>query len=171
MAVADMRAGAFISKICVGFSHQMIALEHQQTNERSGEQKRVRSHQTAAPLSARGCTCLCKDAETKSVHFGWERTLPGRGDLSGFLQGRIPAAHGIFPAEMKSFHPGGRPRCVPPCVFTCLASCSAGNQVEKNVVQGTLYRKKLRLQRHFQEKIPKQSSRRLFLYYSGHYWK
>lgn len=71
-----------------------------------------------------GRTCLCKDAETESVQFGWERTLLGQGDLSGFLQEADLGSSQHFPAEMKSFHTGRRPRSVHVCVFTCLTSCS-----------------------------------------------
>lgn len=69
---------------------------------------------------------MCReDVETKSILFGWERALPGRGDLPGFLQGMDPGSSQRFPAEIKAFHAAGHPRSVHLCVFTCLSSRSA----------------------------------------------
>jgi len=136
--------------------------EHQQTDERSGAEKRACSAKAAAPLAP---GALCASARTpRHKAFSWEGRGPfsAEGPCPGSCGGRIQAAHSVF---LLRWNPFTREDVHALSICVCWPASSAaqlGNQLEGNIVQGRLQSKKLRQELCFQEKIPKQSSHVLY---------
>lgn len=86
-----------ISKTCVCFSHQMIGLEHQQTDERSvrGETGIQRQHGSSSlpPWTVR---VFVKMLRQKAFSLDGRGPFLAKGISPGSCRGWIQAAHSIF---------------------------------------------------------------------------